>query len=249
MTAATKKIKPTYWIHSAIAISFMLFFRFLPAPEPLTPYGMALLGIFIGAVYGWCTVSMIWPSLLALTLMGLTLGVTWCGAIVGVSSYIFINDFGTSEQMYSFYYAITALLAITGPMIYIRFLYNFNRRRLSELCFILIGVCGILLILTGTTSVLLFTGIVTAFSIVCSMIRPFSMNILFAQTSTDTGSVSALYNAVNFAFGSLGMTICSMDWGSRIVSLGVILLLTALLELALWECLMKSRIPCRSVKA
>ncbi len=50
----------------------MIFFRFLPAPDPITPYGMALLGIFIGAVWGWCTVSMIWPSLVALTLLGIT---------------------------------------------------------------------------------------------------------------------------------------------------------------------------------
>lgn len=65
-------IKPSYYVNSVISLTVMIFFRFIPAPDPITPYGMALLGIFIGAVYGWCTVSMIWPTLIALTLLGLT---------------------------------------------------------------------------------------------------------------------------------------------------------------------------------
>ena len=60
------------YVNSVIAVLFMLFFRFLPAPAPLEPVGMAILGIFIGAIYAWCTVSLIWPSILALTLLGLT---------------------------------------------------------------------------------------------------------------------------------------------------------------------------------
>lgn len=60
------------YVNSAIAVLFMLFFRFLPAPAPMEPIGMAILGIFIGAIYAWCTVSLIWPSILALTLLGLT---------------------------------------------------------------------------------------------------------------------------------------------------------------------------------
>lgn len=59
-------------IHSIIAVLCMLFFRYLPAPAPMEPVGMAILGIFIGAIYAWCTVSLIWPSILALTLLGLT---------------------------------------------------------------------------------------------------------------------------------------------------------------------------------
>ena len=69
---STAKMKPSYYINSLISVSIMVFFRFLPAPDPITPYGMALFGIFLGAIWGWCTVSMIWPTLVALTLLGLT---------------------------------------------------------------------------------------------------------------------------------------------------------------------------------
>lgn len=60
------------YINSAIAVAIMLFFRFIPAPAPIEPMGMNILGIFIGAIYAWCTVSLIWPSILALTLLGLS---------------------------------------------------------------------------------------------------------------------------------------------------------------------------------
>ncbi len=59
-----------YYIHSAVSLLIMLLFRFLPAPEPITPMGMNILGIVIGAIYGWSTVDMVWPSIAALLLLG-----------------------------------------------------------------------------------------------------------------------------------------------------------------------------------
>ncbi|MDR1604635.1 MAG: anion permease [Gracilibacteraceae bacterium] len=62
-----------YWLNVVIALSLMVFIRFIPAPEPLTPQGMLVAGLFIGMVYGWCTTSMIWPSCAALTIFGLSM--------------------------------------------------------------------------------------------------------------------------------------------------------------------------------
>ena len=61
-----------WYLNSAISLSLMLFVRFIPAPEPMTPLGMTVVGIFIGAIYGWCTTNMIGPSIMALILFGLT---------------------------------------------------------------------------------------------------------------------------------------------------------------------------------
>lgn len=71
----TKKvngIEPKLLIHMAITIFFMFFFRFLPAPAPITPYGMAIIGIFFGIVYAWTVSTLIWPSLLSLVALGVT---------------------------------------------------------------------------------------------------------------------------------------------------------------------------------
>jgi len=61
-----------WYLNVAISLCFMFFFRFIPAPEPMTPLGMAVLGIFIGCIYGWCTTNLIWPSLVGLVLFGFT---------------------------------------------------------------------------------------------------------------------------------------------------------------------------------
>ena len=53
-------------------------FRFLPTPSGMTSSAMQVLGIFIGALILWLTLSIDWPSLLALaalvTVPELTMG-------------------------------------------------------------------------------------------------------------------------------------------------------------------------------
>ena len=61
-----------YYVHAAITVGLMALVRFLPAFGSMTPMGMAVLGIFAGALYGWITCDMIWPSILALTMLGFT---------------------------------------------------------------------------------------------------------------------------------------------------------------------------------
>ena len=59
----------SYWIHMAITIVIMVGFGYLPAPAPVTPFGMQVLGIFIGMVYGWSMVDQIWPSLFGIIML------------------------------------------------------------------------------------------------------------------------------------------------------------------------------------
>lgn len=62
-----------YWIHTMICLAIMFGFGFLPPIAPLTEFGMRLLGIFGGLLYGWIFIGNIWPSLaglLALLLIG-----------------------------------------------------------------------------------------------------------------------------------------------------------------------------------
>ena len=80
-------------VNFIIALTFMFLFRFVPAPEPITPYGMAILGIFIGAIWGWCFggSNTLWASLLALVALGINLPAGVFGAVSQVfSGYVFI---------------------------------------------------------------------------------------------------------------------------------------------------------------
>ena len=55
-----------YYVLSIIGIFIMFGFGFLPPIAPITELGMRVLGIFIGVVFLWSTVDLLWPSLLAL---------------------------------------------------------------------------------------------------------------------------------------------------------------------------------------
>ncbi len=64
-----------YYIHSLIGILFIFGFGFIAPFEPLTAFGMQVVGIFIGCVYLWSFVALIWPSLLGLVALGFIDGV------------------------------------------------------------------------------------------------------------------------------------------------------------------------------
>ena len=57
----TKKI-----VYIVIALSLVLFFRFLPAPKGLSVSGMHVIGTFLGVLLLWITIGIDWPSLLCL---------------------------------------------------------------------------------------------------------------------------------------------------------------------------------------
>ena len=65
--------KSKYYMHLGISLLFMFCFGFLPAIDPITPYGMRILGIFIGTLYGWiATGNLIWPSIFCWLALGTT---------------------------------------------------------------------------------------------------------------------------------------------------------------------------------
>ncbi len=59
------------YLHYGLTLLIMFGFGFLPALAPITPYGMRVVGIFIGAVYGWTFTDSAIPSILGILAMGL----------------------------------------------------------------------------------------------------------------------------------------------------------------------------------
>ena len=81
MSTATTASKDTrYYIHSIIALCIMIFGRFVPAPYPLTPEGMLVLGVLVGAVYSYVNQNFFWGSIFGLLIIG-TSEITTVGAV------------------------------------------------------------------------------------------------------------------------------------------------------------------------
>lgn len=81
-TIKADKTSPIYYINILISLLLMFGFQYLPAPAPMTVLGMKITGIFLGAIYAWCTVGgFVWASILALALLGLTGGYGTVGEV------------------------------------------------------------------------------------------------------------------------------------------------------------------------
>lgn len=72
---SNKKKDIIYYSNAVIVFAFMFAFGYLPPLFGLTQLGMHALGIFIGLLWGWTAVDLLWPSLLGIVATGLT---GWC---------------------------------------------------------------------------------------------------------------------------------------------------------------------------
>lgn len=72
----SEKVKKEYTtkdiINFIIMCSIMLGFRFIPATGLITSYGMEVIGILLGLVYGWTFIGLLYPTLIGVILLATT---------------------------------------------------------------------------------------------------------------------------------------------------------------------------------
>lgn len=87
-TAVKPQSNIKFYVQVGITLAFMFLFRFIPAPAPITPYGMSIVGIFIGLIYGWsiCQGVLTWPALIGMAALAFT--------DYGTASQVMIAAFG-----------------------------------------------------------------------------------------------------------------------------------------------------------
>ena len=64
----TKAGRDTLWMIVSLALGFLV--SRLPAQAPLTQEGLCVLGVFLASLLMWITISISWPSLITLLLLG-----------------------------------------------------------------------------------------------------------------------------------------------------------------------------------
>ena len=111
MSVAKKNL--SYYLNTLIMILIPFIFFQLPAVPPITEMGMKVIGCFIGMLYGWLAIGMLWPSIFGLLLMLFT------GYPSGIGE-IFKDAFGNDTViMITFMYVFTGLVNTTGVSKYI----------------------------------------------------------------------------------------------------------------------------------
>ncbi len=160
-------------------------------------------------------------------------------AYVASSTYIFQDGFGLSSQAYSFYFAMNAIGLVSGPMLYMRISRRIHPESIIRTCFMVSMTSGILLILVGRFQPWIFFLCLLPSSIAGSCMRPPATNLMLEQHKSDTGSMASVMSCTGMLFGSLGMTLISLPWGSPVIALGALTLLTASLSLFSWPFVIK----------
>jgi len=78
--------KKSQYINIIVMLCIMIFFRFIPPFGAMTKEGMAVLGVFLGTVYGWLTIpSIAFGSVAGMIMMGTTFLYDGVGASVSAA--------------------------------------------------------------------------------------------------------------------------------------------------------------------
>lgn len=76
--------KEKQFIHIVIILLLMFGFGKLPTFGPVTPFGMKVLGIFLGLIYAWTIDIVMWPCLLGIVLFASIQNTTMLATLAGV---------------------------------------------------------------------------------------------------------------------------------------------------------------------
>ena len=107
MGETAKKSGVGLWLHPAIMVVLMLSGWILPTFGTITEFGIKVLGIFLGMMWGWIFIDLIWPSLLGMIMLSM------CG--LGTATQVFASGFGSEIVLLVIFFSIfTAWLEDIG---------------------------------------------------------------------------------------------------------------------------------------
>ena len=155
-------------------------------------------------------------------------------AFVSASSYIYQEEFGLSEQSYSFYFALNAVGLIAGPLLYLWLSRHISRRTIVTSGFTAVIGGGLLVCFFGNMGPLIFALALFPASLMGSSVRPLGAFLMLDQQKEDTGSASALINCSGLVFGSAGMVLVFLNGGGLAFNLGAINVAVGVVCLLRW---------------
>ena len=147
-------------------------------------------------------------------------------AYIAVASYVYVNEFHTSETVFSIYFAVTAAMTVAGPLLYGRL----GPKPLNNVLWAAYGVAaiaGVLLLTVGKINPVLFMLSFIPFAIMCTYVRPFTAEKLLNAQKENIGAAAAVMNFGFTILGSLGMLVGSLRWPGYVTGIAVTILIFA----------------------
>lgn len=160
-------------------------------------------------------------------------------SFIAGSSAIYINEFGMSEQKYSYFFAFNALALMIGAFFCLRLIRKVSSRHLMTIGFAGVFLGGVLLLFMGQHGPWSFALPMFLVSFSLGLSRPPSNNLVLEQVDRDIGSASSLLIFTYFTFGAVSMWFISLEWADKIPVLGTTVVGCGVLVLAAWVIIQK----------
>ncbi len=155
-------------------------------------------------------------------------------AFIAVSSDVYINTLGYSEQEYGYFFACNASAFMLAPLLFSRFARHFKLTSLLPVSYL-----GVLL----ASVPMIFSSIPQPFRLAIPMWfltfffafgRPPGNNLILEQVDQDVGAASSLMVFVFFLTGACSMWFISLGWEDATGLLGILGLVSATITLVAW---------------
>ena len=152
---------------------------------------------------------------------------------ISASSYVYVNEFGMTPQVYSLYFALVSFVSMFWPMVYIRFLRGFDKAGLFTFVFAATLAVSFLIQLVGHANAYVFTFLCILLT-ASNVIRPPATTILMSIREGDNGITASLIGSFGLLCGGLGMLMCSLPWPDFVTAIAGINIFAVGLSTVLW---------------
>lgn len=153
---------------------------------------------------------------------------------ITASSYIYVDGFGVSEKVYSYFFAANAIFFLLGPITYIKLSKYFNYRKIITVAYIIVSICGFLIMIIGRLGPFAFYFTLIPASLCGSLMNPPRTNLMIEQVHSDIGSASSLIGCMFTLFGSAGMMIISLDFENKVILMGSMYFIVGIVSSIAW---------------
>lgn len=155
-------------------------------------------------------------------------------AFLGIAAYVYIDDFGMSEQTFSFIFAFNAVCATLGPFLYLRLSRIIQVQSVILGCFAVIVIGGIAMLLFGGYSLWVFAAVAATTTVCVIIVRVPGVNLMLDQQTKDTGSAAALIQFSGTLLGAGAVQIVSANSHNLIRNYGILLIVIGTGCATLW---------------
>jgi DHA1 family bicyclomycin/chloramphenicol resistance-like MFS transporter len=154
--------------------------------------------------------------------------------------YVYEGHFGFSPQAYALFFGATAGVSVLGVPLYKFFSRLISLRVLTPILIGISSAIGLAIMCFGHLTVVVFFGGMALSSVVSTMVRPYSVNILLEMRTDDIGAASSVMNFTPTIIGVLGTLPVLLIGSYYTIIIGALIILGGIISLTLWLVLMRS---------